>query len=121
MKHGGLTLAFVMSMFITTTRAADVSGSWKLDGAIGQFPIDLVCSLTQTDAQLTGTCKGDPIGELPVRGEVGANDIRWSYDVNFQGQQVTIVYIATLESATNMKGSVEVMGMPAGQFTGRKQ
>jgi hypothetical protein len=118
MRRAVLACLVVLASF-PTARAADVSGSWKLDGSIGEFPIDLVCSLTQTDTRLTGTCKGDPIGELPIRGEIG-KEIRWSYDVNFQGQTLTIVYIATQDSATTMKGSVEVMGMAAGQFTGRK-
>lgn len=120
MKH--LIRSIVVgALSLVSLSAADVSGSWKLDGAIGEFPVDLVCTLKQTDAALSGACKGDPIGELPVSGEVGATDIRFSYQVNFQGQPLTITYVAVMESATAMKGSVEVMGMPSGQFTGRKQ
>ena len=121
MKSLLLTSIVFTLLALAGLTAADVSGSWKLDGAIGEFPVDLVCSLKQTDAKLSGTCKGDPIGELPVSGEVGAKEIRFGYQVNFQGMPLTITYVATAETATAMKGTVEVMGMPAGQFTGRKQ
>lgn len=120
MKHL-IVPVVVAALSLVSLSAADVSGSWKLDGAIGEFPVDLVCTLKQTDATLSGACKGDPIGELPVSGEVGAKEVRFSYQVNFQGQPLTIRYVAAMESATVMKGSVEVMGMPAGQFTGRKR
>src|SRR5688572_12537146 len=113
--------AIAVAIAVVPLAAADVSGSWKLDGAIGEFPVDLVCALKQTDAKLSGTCKGEPIGELPVSGEVGTKEIRFSYQVAFQGQMLTITYVGTPESATAMKGTVEVMGMPSGQFTGKKQ
>jgi hypothetical protein len=116
-----LVVSAAVLAVVPLAAAADVAGSWKLDGAIGQFPVDLVCTLKQADAKLSGICKGDPIGELPVSGEVGPKEIRFSYQVNFQGQPLTVTYVATVEAATAMKGTVEVMGMPSGQFTGRKQ
>lgn len=101
--------------------AADVAGAWKVDGSIGEFPVDLVCTLEETDKKLTGACKGTDIGELALKGENNGATVTWSYDVNYQGQQLTIVYTGTIESATTMKGSISVSGNPSGSFTAKKQ
>src|SRR5262245_27921755 len=100
---------------------ADVAGNWKLDGSIGQFPVDIVCSLKQVEDKLTGVCKGNDIGEVSLKGETEGNTVKWSYDVNFQGQQFSITYNATLDSPTSMKGNISVMGNTSGSFTGKKQ
>ena len=100
---------------------ADVTGNWKVDGSIGQFPVDLVCSLKESGNKLTGACKGGDIGELPVTGETEGSAVRWSYQVNFQGMPFTIVYNGTLDSATAMKGNISIMENPSGSFAAKKQ
>jgi len=115
----GLTIALLISGVAAV--AADVAGDWKLDGSIGQFPVDIVCSLKEDGTKITGVCKGNDIGEVPLKGEKDGNSIKWSYDVNFQGQQFTIVYSATLDSPSAMKGSITVAGNASGTFIGKKQ
>lgn len=116
-------LSIVIAVLLATLPAfaADIGGNWKVTGTIGEFPIDIVCALKQMDNKLAGTCRGMDIGELPVTGEAGDKTASWSYTVNFQGQPITVVYNATIESATAMKGSVSVMGGPAGSFSAAKQ
>jgi hypothetical protein len=117
-----LVVVVVFSVVIgVPVAAADIAGSWKVDGSIAQFPVDLVCSFKQADKALTGTCKGTDIGELSITGESDGPKATWQYDVNFQGQQFTIVYSATVDSATAMKGTITVMGMESGSFTAKKQ
>lgn len=114
-------LVAMLALWSATALRADVAGSWKVDGSIGEFPVDLVCALKETDKKLSGVCKGNDIGELPVTGETDGKTATWSYEVNFQGQQFTIVYQATIESPTAMKGNITVMGNPSGSFTAKKQ
>src|SRR5215469_16236319 len=106
----GLTIALLISGIAAA--AADVAGDWKLDGSIGQFPVDILCSLKEDGTKITGVCKGNDIGEVPLRGE---------NDANFHGQQFTIVYSATLDSPFAMKGSITVAGNVSGSFNGKKQ
>ncbi|MGH9558771.1 MAG: hypothetical protein ACRD30_05975 [Bryobacteraceae bacterium] len=102
--------------------AADVAGNWKLSGKIGDNPLDLTCSMKQaSDNKLTGTCNADQIGELAITGETNDKNVKWSYKVNYQGQEMTVVYSGTLESPTSMKGAISVMDQPAGNFTATKQ
>jgi hypothetical protein len=43
MKRVALSFVVVLAGMVAFLSAADVAGSWKLDVAIGEFPIDLVC------------------------------------------------------------------------------
>lgn len=100
--------------------AADVAGDWKIEGAIGQMPVSITCTLNEKEQKLTGVCRNDEVGELPLTGETTGDAASWTYNVNFQGQQFTVSYTGTLASPTEMKGDIAVGGNPSGSFTGKK-
>ncbi len=100
---------------------AGINGDWKIDGTINGMTIDITCTLKQADTNVTGSCRGKDItGDLPVKGNASGKTVDWSYDINFQGQQLTVAYHGTLESAAQMKGTIGVMGTDSGTFTGKK-
>ncbi|HEY7389621.1 MAG TPA: hypothetical protein VH640_13990 [Bryobacteraceae bacterium] len=101
--------------------AGDVSGNWKVTGSIGQFAVNLVCSFHDAGGKLTGSCKGEDIGEVQLTGEEDGKTVKWSYNVNFQGMPLTVNYAGTLDSATAMKGQISVMGTESGSFAATKQ
>jgi hypothetical protein len=106
---------------ISGAAAGDVAGSWKVVGSIGEFPVNLVCSFKEANSKLTGSCKGDDIGELAVTGDSDGKTAKWSYSVNFQGMPLTVVYMAMLDSPPAMTGKISVMENESGSFTGKKQ
>lgn len=99
--------------------AADATGNWTVDGMIGNFPIQTVCSFTQKDSALTGACKVDG-AEFQLTGQVNGSDMTWKYEVDYQGQHLTVTYKAKLDSASSMKGIVSVMD-GSGEFTAKRQ
>jgi hypothetical protein len=99
----------------------EVEGNWKVEGSIGQFAVDLVCSFKEVGNKLTGTCKGQDIGEVALTGETKDANVKWSYQVDFQGQSFAIVYAGTLDSPTAMSGNVLIMENPSGTFKAKKQ
>jgi hypothetical protein len=103
--------------------AADsgVAGNWKVVGSIGEFPVNLVCNFQEGNSKLTGSCKGDDIGELQVTGDSDQKTVKWSYSVNFQGMPITVVYTGILDSPTAMTGKISVMENGSGSFTAKKQ
>lgn len=117
--------AAILAMGVTvalSAGAADVSGTWLVNVAIGgQAPVDLTCAMKEADKKLTGSCQGAQFPQLAITGTTDGAKATWSYSVNYQGQDMTIVYNATVESATAMKGTVSVMGQESGQFTAKKQ
>jgi hypothetical protein len=101
--------------------AAGVDGDWKIDGSINGVVIDITCTLKQSDANVTGACRGKDItGELPLKGNASGKTVGWSYDINYQGQQLTVEYHGTLQSAAQMQGTIGVMGSDSGSFTAKK-
>lgn len=118
------TLLFAAMAALTASMpaaAADVTGDWKIDGDIGQMPVSIVCTLKEVDHKLTGACRSPEVGELPLTGETSGETATWTYSVNYQGQQFTVSYNGTLDSATDMQGSISVAGNPSGSFKGKKQ
>ena len=103
--------------------AADTSfnGDWKIDGTINGMTIDITCTLKQAEANVTGSCRGKDItGDLPLKGKASGKTVDWSYNIDFGGQQLTVEYHGTLESAAKMQGTIGVMGTSSGTFTGKK-
>jgi len=101
--------------------AADVGGSWQIEGTIGQMPINVVCDLVEKDHKLTGNCHNSDFSDLKVTGEATDTTANWTYDVNYQGQQLTVSYNGKLKSATEMEGEIAVGGSPTGSFTAKKK
>lgn len=99
--------------------AADISGSWKLDGHIENVSISRVCTLQQTDHKLAGKCT-NATNEVVLAGDVDGNKVVWKYDVMYEGTKMTLTFNGTLDSANAMKGSIETMGAK-GDFTATRQ
>ena len=100
--------------------AADVSGNWKISGTVGEYPINLTCNLKANGANLTGTCKGGDRPDRAVTGEVSGQKVHFQYEIEYDGNKMTVSYAGTLQSDSSMKGSVEVSGT-SGEFTGKKE
>lgn len=125
----GTRLSILLAALVATGTAvaaapaatAAFNGDWKIDGTINGMTIDITCTLKQADANVTGSCRGKDItGDLPLTGKTSDKTVDWSYNIDFQGQGLTVEYHGTLESAAKMQGTIGVMGNASGTFTGKK-
>jgi len=112
------TALTLLAITVLPAAAADISGSWKLDGHLENVQIHRVCTLQQTDHKLSGKCK-NATDEVVLAGEVDGNNVVWKYEVTYDGSKLTLTFNGTLESAT-VKGSIETTGAK-GDFTATKQ
>lgn len=112
-----LLLAFMFAAL--PLAAADVSGVWKVDGDIAGNPVKPSCTLKQEENKLSGVCKSE-LGDSPLKGEVDGKKVKFTYDVEFNGQKYTLAYVAELTSDTELKGTIDV-GVAAGDFTAKKE
>ena len=55
-----------------------------------------------------------------VTGEVNGQKVQFHYDVDYDGNNITVNYTGTLESDTQIKGTVETSGT-SGEFTATKE
>ncbi len=113
------TLLTALAMFALPLAAADISGAWKVEGAIADVHVNRVCTMKQVGNKLTGACK-NPTNELPMTGEVNGDKVTWTYDSDYQGQKTTLVYKGTLGPDGAMKGTIATEGVE-GSFTAKKQ
>jgi hypothetical protein len=98
--------------------SAPISGKWNIHSNIAGNESDSVCTLTQKDSDLTGTCKTDT-GEGNATGKVDGTKVTWSYDTEYNGSPLTVKYSGTFDSAANKIAgtvSVEQFGVD-GDFT----
>jgi carbon monoxide dehydrogenase subunit G len=113
------TLRTLLALSALPVAAADISGAWKLEGNIADVRINRVCTIKQAGNKLSGGCKNQ-MNELSLTGEVNGNNVTWSYDADYQGQKLTLVFKGALETDTAIKGSITSEGV-AGSFTATKQ
>jgi hypothetical protein len=102
--------------------ADDVSGVWKVNGAIADHTITPTCTLKQADKQISGNCKVDADQTLNVEGSVNEKQVIWKYDQEYEGTVYTLTYTGTLDSDASIKGTVTAAPSDSsGDFTAKKQ
>ena len=98
----------------------DVTGTWNFEvqtDAGGGAP---TMTFKQDGEKLTGHYTGT-FGEAELTGTVKGNAITFSFSADFQGTSLTSTYKGTVESATAMKGTLEISGVGSGTFTAKKK
>lgn len=113
------TLLALVTISVLLVAAADISGTWKLEGDIANVHVDRICTIKQVANKLTGNCK-NPTSDVGLTGAVVGNSLTWTYVADYNGQKVTLVYKGTLESGTEIKGTITVEGA-SGTFAAKKQ
>ena len=116
------TTMFLLLLTAVPAAAADISGVWKVDGSVADHPVAPTCTLKQTDAKLTGTCKLPDMEASDVTGDVKGKDVSWKFTVEYEGTQYTLTFAGALDSDSSIKGSISVDPSGAdGDFTAKRQ
>ena len=88
--------------------APAINGQWKIHNSIAGNESDQICTLTLTDATLSGSCKTEQ-GDAKVTGSLKDNKLSWQYNSDYNGSPLTLNYTATLgDTADKIAGTVEV-------------
>lgn len=98
----------------------DISGAWEfnVETAAGSGSPSFV--FTQDGEKLTGTYSG-LFGKADLTGTVKGDRIDFKFNFSYSGQSGVAHYTGTIESATGMKGKVEIGEIGDGTWTGTKQ
>jgi hypothetical protein len=117
----GLWLVLLLPAMVSPVGPASVAGTWNLSTNVQGNTGTPTCTLKQEAEKLTGTCTGPNDTQSEVTGEVNETKLTFRYNIEWEGTPLTLVFNATLESDTSMKGTIEVqpMGVP-GEFTATK-
>ena len=100
--------------------AADVSGTWDVNGDVQGHPVVFACELTQEGETLSGTAKID-VQDVPITGSVKEDSVTFELDAT-DGQGIThhLVFTGTVGEDGEITGTIAVSGAE-GYFTAKKQ
>jgi hypothetical protein len=112
-----LTIA-LLSVLHTTPAADSLVGSWQIKGDVAGNPIVELCTFKQSGVALSGSCTNAEGKSYDLTGQLKDGKITFQHGGNYQGEVLTIEYAATLTSASEMKGTINVKPYEAGgEFT----
>jgi hypothetical protein len=119
MKRTLLAILFVSAAALASAETTSLAGKWRFHSSIQGYEGDLDCTLAQEGATVSGTCKSpESEGTLAMTGKVEDKQVTLQYKTVYNGDDLTIVYTAKLESTEKFAGKVDVQPMGVdGEFT----
>ena len=118
MKTLPLSLCAV-ALAAATALAADISGTWNVEGDVVGNPVKFACTLTQDGETLAGTAKVEG-NDVQVTGTAKDATVTFEFDTEHQGTTYHLVFTGTLGDDGGLKGRIAVAGVE-GTFTAKKQ
>jgi hypothetical protein len=103
----------------TTALAADLTGTWNVDGIVYGNPVKYACTLKQDGDKLTGTAKLEG-KDYPVAGTVTDAVVTWKFQIEYNGAPLELEFTGAKASDAEIKGKIAVMGVE-GEFTATRQ
>ena len=97
-----VSLLLLLAVLVTPLSAADVTGNWKLNIKLNGVP-ELLCTLTQKDQRLEGTCKADDETGVNLNdGRVNGDQVSRSWKLTTPDTNTwTYVFTGTLDASGN--------------------
>lgn len=120
MKKPLLPVLFMLASGLACAADPTLAGKWKIHSSIQGYEGDLDCNLAQEGQDISGTCKStDGSGmSVALSGKVANHEVTLQYKTMYNGDELTLVYTAKLESSEKFSGKVDVQPMGVdGEFT----
>jgi len=113
-----LLIAVSGFVLVLPAAAANISGTWTINGDVVGNPISMKCAFTQDGMKISGTCTG-ALGSTATTGSIAENKVTFQHTVERE-QVYQLTYSGTLDAAgTSMQGEIAVAGV-TGTFSGAK-
>jgi hypothetical protein len=117
--HAILAVVCLVAASSAPVSAADLSGTWDVDGNVVGNPVKYDCTLKQEGDKLTGTARLEG-KDVPVTGTIAESTVTWSFDVEYIGSPLKLEFSGTLSSDADIKGTIAVAGV-SGEFTAKRR
>ena len=114
-----LLMSLALAAITTDAHAANLAGTWDVDGSVYGNAVKYTCALQQDGDTLTGKAHMDD-KDYAVTGTTKDQAATWQFDVEYNGAPLTLVFSGTLSSDTAIKGKIAVAGVE-GEFTDAKK
>lgn len=104
-----------------SAQAVDLTGTWSMEVTTDQGTTTPSMTLEQHGDHLIGRYSSETLGNADLEGSVTGNQLRLAFEADLQGQAVPVVYVATVDAAGVMSGTIDVAGgLATGTFTARR-
>jgi hypothetical protein len=113
--------AFVAILLLTTTALAQstsVTGDWQVTITSPNGTREVKASFKQEGEKLTGVFKGER-GELPLQGTIKGKEVKFTYTVKFQDQDLAITMTGNVDGNT-MTGKADFGGFAEGDWSAKR-
>jgi len=98
----------------------DLTGKWiytvQTEAGSGTPTI----TLKQDGEKLTGHYNGQ-LGDVDVAGTVKGNDFQFGFSSDLGGNKIDVTYKGTIVNKDEVKGTLSIVGLGEGTFTGKRQ
>ena len=119
MRKIALALCAVALSGVFVCAAADVAGTWNVDGDVYGNPVKFATVWKQSGEELSGTATLEG-KDVPVKGTVKDKAVTFEFDSEHQGTTYHMVFSGAVGDDGGIKGSIAVAGVE-GTFTAKKQ
>lgn len=114
-----LTFALVLAVASVALQAQSVAGNWVLTINSPQGSMDTDVTFTQDGTAVTGSMSS-PMGETEFKGEVNGSTVKVTFGMVTPGGPIDIVMTGEV-TGDDMKGTMDVAGFGAIDFTGKRK
>jgi hypothetical protein len=123
-KSGLIAAAAVLAMGAAEANAqtVNVAGAWNMEVTTeAGGTTNPSMTLEQSGNTLTGRYTSATLGNADLRGTVDGSRVTFSFSGDLQGQEVPVVYAATVDANGVMTGTIDIAGgLATGTFTARR-
>lgn len=118
-RHTLLAIALVTNVVAFAGDSKD-SGKWTIEGDVQGYPLHEVCTLSGTDAKLTGTCTTEG-HDRETTGSFDGTILSLKHAGEYQGEALTLTYTGKLRKDGTVSGDIDVQPLNyQGAFTATK-
>ena len=119
MKKIAFAVCAVALSAVFARAAADVAGTWNVDGDVYGNPVKFATVWKQSGEELSGTATLEG-KDVPVKGTVKDKAVTFEFDSEHQGTTYHMVFTGAVGDDGGIKVAIAVAGVE-GTFTAKKQ
>jgi len=105
---------------VLALQSPNITGTWDFTVETAAGSGTPTFTFKQEGEKLTGSYKGQ-LGEAQLTGTVKGSDVKFSFKLSAQGQDLTITYTGKIEGADNMKGTAAYGELGEGTWTAKRK
>lgn len=116
MNRVAIVAILFSSIAVAQATPTPLNGTWKVHSKVKGSESNFECTFIQTGSGLAGSCTTDK-DPVKLTGKVNGNKVAWSYESNYKGISLTLLYDGTLIGDKITGGEkVQPFSVP-GEFT----